>query len=78
MKMCRFRASRAALALTVGATSAVAALGCWQPWRVGFSGHQVLFADIKSYHSWSVAMASGLGPYRDFPVEYSPLALTFL
>jgi len=73
----RFRLASVTLVLTIGATSAVAALGCWKPWQFGFRGRQYAFADIESYHLWSIATASGLVPYRDFPVEYPPLTLPF-
>jgi hypothetical protein len=68
--------ARPDLGRTVGAAIALAALflGSWAAIHFGFYAREQI-VDIPIYEQYGNAIVDGRVPYRDFEVEYPPLAL---
>lgn len=69
-------AAQIALALGTFVAIRMAELLGWSAFR--YLDRPLVFADVSKYFAFATRTAEGAVPYRDFTVEYPPLALPFL
>ena len=64
-------------ALAIAAQAAVAMVAVADPSIFGYRGKVLAFDDVRIYFDHARPILEGRLPYRDYPVEYPPLALPF-